>query len=193
MALTQHDQRLLTRCLAQEPGAWKDFVDRFMGLFVHVIQHTAYCRSVRLTQDDVDDLCADVFVTLVENDFAPLRRFKGNSSLATYLTVIARRIVVRQIAARRKAEALGHVSAHGKSIQRADAVVHQNAPLETREEIQQLMDTLHPRDAMAVRMSYLEQKSYAEIAAELKIPENSVGPILSRAREKLNEKREVGS
>lgn len=163
-----------------------------MGLFVHVTQHTAHCRSVRLSTDDIDDLCADIFVALIANDFAPLRRFKGNSSLATYLTVIARRVVVRQIIDRRMAEALGHVNAHGKSLQRADA----KAPkpeIDSHEEVQRLLKELHPRDATAVRMSYLENKSYAEIAAKLKISENSVGPILTRAKEKMNEKREVGS
>ncbi len=192
MALTDHDRKLLKRCLDKEPGAWKDFVDRFMGLFVHVTQHTAHCRSVRLSTDDIDDLCADIFVALIANDFAPLRRFKGNSSLATYLTVIARRVVVRQIIDRRMAEALGHVNAHGKSLQRADA----KAPkpeIDSHEEVQRLLKELHPRDATAVRMSYLENKSYAEIAAKLKISENSVGPILTRAKEKMNEKREVGS
>ena len=192
MALTDHDRKLLKRCLDKEPGAWKDFVDRFMGLFVHVTQHTAHCRSVRLSTDDIDDLCADIFVALIANDFAPLRRFKGNSSLATYLTVIARRVVVRQIIDRRMAEALGHVNTHGKSLQRADA----KAPkpeIDSHEEVQRLLKELHPRDATAVRMSYLENKSYAEIAAKLKISENSVGPILTRAKEKMNEKREVGS
>jgi len=41
VALTEIDRNLLKRCLAEEPGAWKDFVDRFMGLFVHVVTHTA--------------------------------------------------------------------------------------------------------------------------------------------------------
>ena len=94
MTLTEIDRSLLKRCLAEEPGAWKDFVDRFMGLFVHVVTHTAHARSVRLAQDDVDDLCAEVFMALLANDYAALRRFRGQSSLATYLTVIARRVVV---------------------------------------------------------------------------------------------------
>lgn len=193
MALTEHDRNLLKRCLAKEPGAWKDFVDRFMGLFVHVTQHTAHCRSVRLTPDDVDDLCADIFVALVGKDFAPLRRFRGKSSLATYLTIIARRVVVRQIVERRMAEALGHVSAHGKSLQRASAAVVPQPEIDNHDEIQALLKELNPRDATVIRMNYLENRTYAEIATELKISENSVGPILSRAREKLNEKRRVGS
>ncbi len=93
MALTEIDRTLLKRCLAEEPGAWKDFVDRFIGLFIHVINHVGHSRSVRLTSDDVDDLCAEVFVALLADDFAILRRFRGKSSLATYLTVIARRVV----------------------------------------------------------------------------------------------------
>ena len=59
MALTEIDRNLLKRCLAREPGAWKDFVDRFIGLFVHVIQHTAHVRSVKLTPHDVDELAKD--------------------------------------------------------------------------------------------------------------------------------------
>lgn len=178
--------------MAEEPGAWKDFVDRFMRLFVHVIQHTAHSRSVRLSQDDIDDLCADVFVGILADKYAVLRRFRGKSSLATYLTVVARRIVVHQISRRRMAEALGHVEAHGTSLAQADAVVPHRV-LDDREEIAQLLQELPPRDAAAVRMCHLENRSYAEIAAELQIPENSVGPLLTRARQKLNEKREVRS
>ena len=97
MALTEIDRNLLKRCLSEEHGAWKDFVDRFIGLFVHVINHTAHSRSVPLSPDDIEDLCAEVFVTLLSNNYSALRQFRGKSSLATYLTVIARRIVVKEI------------------------------------------------------------------------------------------------
>ncbi|MFK7821478.1 MAG: RNA polymerase sigma factor [Planctomycetaceae bacterium] len=190
MALTKHDRELLQRCLGKEPGAWKDFVDRFMGLFVHVVQHTAHCRSVRISRDDIDDLCADIFVAIVNNDFGVLRRYRGNSSLATYLTVIARRVVVRKISTRRMAEALGHVGA--KSMQRADSKP-QRSGFENREEVERLLAELPDRDATAVRMSFLEQKSYAEIAARLNVPENSIGPIISRAKEKMTSVRQVES
>jgi RNA polymerase sigma-70 factor (ECF subfamily) len=36
-----------------------------------------------------------------------------------------------------------------------------------------------------VRLYYLEGRSYEEISTELNVPVNSIGPILSRAREKL--------
>ena len=186
MALTEHDRNLLKRCLTRDPGAWKDFVDRFMGLFVHVIQHTAHSRSVRLSGDDADDFVADIFVAIVADDFAVLRRFRGKSSLATYLTVIARRVAVQRMVQRRAAEALGHVSAHTSSIESAEATV---GTTDDREQIKLLLAELDERAATAVRMSFLEGKTYREIAAALNIAENSVGPILTRAKQRLAERR----
>jgi RNA polymerase sigma-70 factor (ECF subfamily) len=186
VALTEIDRNLLKRCLAEEPGAWKDFVDRFIGLFIHVINHVGHSRSVRLSSDDVDDLCADAFVALLADDFAILRRFRGKSSLATYLTVIARRIVVREVSRRRMAEALGHVNAHQSSIEQAHASASQDVQrIESAEQVEQMLQRLPERDADIVRQFHLEGRSYGEISSRLGIPENTIGPTLSRARETL--------
>ncbi len=85
MALSDIDRNLLDRCLHRKPRGWEDFVDRFMGLVVHVINHTAQCRSTNLSAADREDLAADVFLAIVDNDMAVLRHFRGKSSLATYL------------------------------------------------------------------------------------------------------------
>ena len=68
-----------------------------MGLVIHVINHSAQARSIRLTAEDREDLCSEVFLTLVRDDFAVLRHFRGESSFATYLTVVGRRAVVHQL------------------------------------------------------------------------------------------------
>src|SRR4051812_26887822 len=87
VALSEIDRSLLDRCLNRKGRAWEDFVDRFMGLVVHVINHTAQCRSINLSAADREDLAAEVFLAIVDNDMAVLRHFRGRSSLATYLTV----------------------------------------------------------------------------------------------------------
>lgn len=188
MALTEIDRSLLERCLAEEPGAWKDFVDRFIGLFIHVINHSAHSRSVRVSSDDVDDLCAEVFVALLADNYAALKRFRGESSLATYLTVISRRIVVREMARRKMAEALGHVSAHHSSIEQARATPNWDVKrVDDREQIQRMLAGLPEREATIVRQYHIEGRSYREISSDLGVPENSIGPTLSRARERLKE------
>jgi RNA polymerase sigma-70 factor (ECF subfamily) len=181
VALTDLDRSLIQRCLAQETSAWQDFVDRFAGLFVRVVQQTAHSRSVPLSRDDADDLCGEVFLTVLANDFAVLRNFHGRSALATYLSVIARRVVVKEIIRRRMSEALGHVRAHHESLEQAEA----EPRIDQRELVQQMLSGLPELEAEIVRQFHLDGRSYSEISRSLRIPENSIGPTLSRAREKL--------
>ena len=188
VALTEIDRRILQQCLARAPGAWEDFVDRFIGVIVHVIRHTAHARSVPISPDDLDDLCSEVFVELLKDDFAVLRNFRGEASLSTYLTVITRRIVVKEIARRRKSEALGHVTAHQAAVE-SSGNGSRSSLVDQQDEVQALMRQLSPEDAQVVEMFYLKGLSYKRIAIELNIAENSIGPILSRAREKLKQQR----
>jgi RNA polymerase sigma-70 factor, ECF subfamily len=213
VALTEIDRDLLDRCVENAPGAWNDFVDRFYGLFVHVARHTAHSRSIRLDSADIDDLCADVFLTVLADGFRVLKAFEGRSSLATYLTVVARRVVVRSLSERRMAEALGHVSAHGESINRAmggerpvadRGAVDRNGlsgdrpnpgrpasenpdvkRVDDRDEVSRMLRGLGERDARIVREYHIEGRTYGEIAARTGVPENSIGPTLSRARTQL--------
>ena len=186
MALTEIDRELLNRCLAGEHDSWKDLVDRFLGLFVHVVQHTAHARSVRLDPEDIDDLCAEVFLALLDRNYAVLRAFRGEASLATYLTVVARRVIVREMARRRMAEALGHVSAHQSAL---DMVANHERPevqrIDDSDEVQKMLVGLPDMEAKIVRQYHIEGRSYHEISSGLGVPENSIGPTLSRARARL--------
>jgi len=183
VALSELDRNLLRRCLARKSGSWEDFVDRFMGLVVHVINHTAQARSIRLQPQDREDLCAEVFLTLVEDDFATLRHFRGQSSLATYLTVVARRVVVRTMIRRKLTSRLADAPLVAEGEAATGASPEQ--PLVDREEVQRLIEGLNEDEARVVRMYHLEGKSYHEISQAVGVPENTVGPMLSRARQKM--------
>ncbi len=189
MALTDIDKNLLRRCLTEEPGAWKDFVDRFIGLFTHVIHHTAHARSIRVSDSDVDDLLSEVFLVLLANDYRVLRNFRGNSSLATYLTVVSRRVVVKKMVERRMAEALGHVSTKSKLENIPEETTRHQQMADDHEEIQNMIKQLPPADAQIVEQYHLQGKSYQQISTDLDIPENSIGPTLSRARNRMRENK----
>jgi len=182
VALSDIDRQLLQRCLARQPHAWEDFVDRFLGLVVHVIQHTSTTRSIAVSQHDLEDLASEVFMAILADDYAALRRFRGQSSLATYLTVISRRVVVKELLKRRivpnQAEAgdMQHVEDHAHAA---------DERLANHEEVHRLLGELEGEEADIVRLYHLEGKSYHEISQEMGVPENSIGPVLSRARAKM--------
>jgi RNA polymerase sigma-70 factor (ECF subfamily) len=184
VSLSEIDRKLLERCLAREPRSWEDFVDRFIGLVVHVINHTAQSRSIRLTREDREDLTSEVFLTIVNDDFAVLRHFRRQSSLATYLTVIARRIIVRELLKRKNSSSLDDAAHHTQADGSGTAVAGEQR-ISDREEIERLMGELNGPEAEVVRLFHLEGKSYQEISDQVGIPENSIGPTLSRARAKM--------
>jgi RNA polymerase sigma-70 factor, ECF subfamily len=180
VSLSDVDRQLLDRCLSGSPRAWEDFVDRFLGLVIHVANHTAQVRGVPLQLATRDDLVADVFMVIIAGDYAPLRRFQRNCSLATYLTVIARRVIVRKLASGPRGAEMENVHTIA-----SDSDEMEMTRLENFEEVQDLLLRLEPQEAQIVRMYHLEGMSYHQISQEIGMSENSIGPALSRARSKM--------
>lgn len=182
MTLSDIDRQLLDRCLDNEPQSWEAFIDRFLGLVVHVVNHTATARGVTLPVAERDDLVAEVFLTLLKNDRAVLRRFRRQSSLATYLTVISRRVIVHQLTSAQRAAVQKNRIATEETVVRSG-----QQQVEDREQLETMLARLDPKEADVVRMHHLEGKTYREIGHHLGVPENSVGPLLSRARDKMRQ------
>jgi RNA polymerase sigma-70 factor, ECF subfamily len=182
VALSNLDRELLRDCLSHEAQAWENFSDRFLGLVVHVVNHTAVMRNISLSPELRDDLVADVFVSWIQKDFAILRRFRGQSSLATYLAVVARRIVFKRLSQLRLPNM--HLSIDALKLD-PPAPETNSYTREELEELELTIGRLSPSEATAVRMFHLEGKSYREIGSQIGMPENSVGPFLSRARDKI--------
>ena len=189
MPLTPQHRDLLRRCLHHEPGAWNEFVDQFLGLIYHVIHHSAHLRSVPLRPEDVEDLASEILLQLVAKDYHVLREFRGKSSLATYLTVVARRICVHELAKRTAAREVQprHDGRLDQVEADAEGPPKTGVGLETLEEVARLLKKLPARERQVVRLYYLEGRTYEEIATELHVPINSIGPILSRAKKKLRQ------
>jgi RNA polymerase sigma-70 factor (ECF subfamily) len=190
MARTAADQVLLDRCLKQEAGAWKAFVDRFLGLIFHVVERTSQLVGMPLRAADLEDVAAEILLQVIKNDFAVLRRFRGQSSLATYLTVIARRVCLHE---------LNRFSAERMPVQAPDrpqaeperlSVPAMFSEIESREEVEQLLRRLPAPERHVVRLFYLQGHTYQEISSELRIPINSIGPMLFRARQRLRKTSE---
>ncbi|QDV44759.1 RNA polymerase sigma factor SigX [Stieleria neptunia] len=180
MSLSDIDRILLQRCIDGAPRAWQDFTERFLGLVIHVANHTAESRGLSLDDSTRDDLVAEVFMVLLASDRGVLRRFRRDSSLATYLTVIARRVIARRL----------HLDGFRSrlSVTAAEpATTEPTERIENREEVERLMARLNPEESSVVRMYHLEGMSYQEISKAIGLAENSIGPMLSRARQKMRE------
>ncbi len=128
---------------------------------------------------DVDDVVQDVFLAALKQ----LRRFRGESSLSTWLTTITintcrthRRkqlLRLRWWTARRDA---------GEPMRGAPADPFRD---EASEEVRRAVQALPARDREVIVLFYLEDKPTAEIAKLLNVSANAVDIRLHRARERL--------
>lgn len=177
------DRTLLEQCLRGDSAAWSAFVERFGGLLAFVVDRTASQRRQPLAGADRDDILADILLEIIHRDAAVLRAFAGRSSLATYLTVVARRVSVRGLS--RLAAARGpHGTTDGASLTNvADVAVGGT----DRAQLEDLLDKLPADEASLIRLHHLEGHSYGEISRLTGMPLGSIGPALSRARQKLKE------
>lgn len=180
---TAVDRDLLKRCLGRAPGSWNDFVDRFLSLIYHVIGYTAHLRSTHVSPEDTEDIAAEVLLKIVANDFRVLREFRGASSLATYLTVVSRRICIQELARRQKNR--GTTRLEGD--EQPDAAPAAQHALESLDAVERLLRALSGKEREIVRLYYLEGRTYEEISTETEVPVNTIGAVLSRARKKLRE------
>ena len=180
MALTAQDRNLLRQCLGHESGAWNDFIDRYLGLIYHVIQHTAHLRSQYLQPEETEDIAAQIVSEIAANDYAVLRQFRLNSSLASYLTVIGRRICVNELAKHAPPRELQSGAGSNETLDKDGPARRPQATsgLEALEEVAKLLKKLPARERKVVQLYFIEGRSYEEISTELNIPINHIGVIL---------------
>jgi RNA polymerase sigma-70 factor (ECF subfamily) len=191
--LSDYDHRLLDRCLAHEPGAWREFVDRYMGLIYHVVHHVGYARSVNIRPEDVEDIAAQIFLAIVKDDYRVLRQYRRTAALPTYLSVIARRVCIKELVVRKREAELGHVTASRAALADAEETSDEIEPIATADEVERMLKDLPDREAQVIRLYHLQFLNYRQIAKQVGVPENSVGPILAKGRKglrKLAEQRQ---
>jgi len=138
------------------------------------------CRDARLPPADGEDFASSARLALLADDCAILRKHEGRSSLATYLTIVVRRLLVDQF--------------------RADGRWHASAEARRRGEAAVLLERLlhHDRrtfdDAVAIAAKKhpdLSKAQFEEIASAL--PERFPRPRLVELAEKDEERLAGGA
>jgi len=191
-ALVHHDEerRLIAALVARDRNAWSEFVERFQGLVYARVARTALEFNGRLDRSAIEDIRAEIFTALIENDFASLRRFEGRSSLATWLAIIARRTCLKWLhkSSQRQEQANQRIDDLPQENITAGGSADILAALIQAEDGRQLrtmLNRLNDGDRSVLRMFFMDGLSYAQISRDLGISINSVGPKLQRAQQRL--------
>ncbi len=126
---------------------------------------------------DAEDLAQEAFVRL----WRALPLYDGRASFSTWLYVIARNACLSELRRRgaRPTAALDDDAADPAT------PIAPGSPLDSRLDCETLVATLDEPQRRIVRLFYLEERSYEQVAEMLDMPINTVRSHLHRARKRL--------
>jgi len=145
-----------------------------LDLIERVIRFTA--RRQRLDESELEEFASIVKLKLVENEYAVIRKFQGRSHLATFITIVVRRMVLDyrihywgKWHASAEAKRLGDLAVEleqllnrdGRSIDEALPVLRAHHPDATRETLEELAERLPERRARRRMVDLAEAEGVA--------------------------------
>jgi RNA polymerase sigma-70 factor (ECF subfamily) len=176
------------RCAAGDAEAWRTLVDSYGALIAGLSRRLLHRRMGRASEADVDEIAAEVFLSLLRRDRLLLRRFDPRYRLSTYLGVLCRTEVSRWLR-RRVREPLSidtTAAAQGGSVEPDPAAGLLEAERAAAvEALRAALEELSERDRLLLTLRYLDGLDYRAIAEALGLNEQSVGQFLTRAKARL--------
>ena len=185
------ERELVARCVRAEPRAWERFVDEYGGAVLDAARFTLRRVLGAVRDEDADNVVQAVFVALCDKNAHRLKLFQGRSSLRTWLTSVTTRFALNYIRTEKRKGSLKYVAldeAAGEIPERERALLPGRA--EEREQLYAALERIPSRERLILKLFHFDGLSYKAIADVLKMPVNSISPLLLRARDSL--KKEVG-
>lgn len=181
------DRHLVARLLTGQEDSWQHFVLKYQSPLAQFVNRQLQATDQNNRSHDLEDILAEVFTIIVQDDFAALQRFEFKCRLSTWLLVIAKRVCWRHF----KRNHRFRQPRNGQA-SKYEILANLTAPprLETYDSetiatVRNQLLQLAQLDRELLEMHYFEQLDYRAIAQRLGLSVNSIGPKLHRAHVRL--------
>ena len=182
------ERALVDRLIRGETRAWEALVDGY-GPAVHEAASFTLRRVLGTAAvEDVENVVQAVFVALCDKNMHRLRLFQGRSSLKTWLTSVTTRFALNYIRTEKRKGALRHASLD-PAVDIAARAADFLAEFDERDRLHAAIERIPFRERLILKLFHFDGLSYKAIAGTLRIPVNSISPLLLRARESI--RREI--
>ena len=183
--MTDDAKQLLLRCFEGDKASWDRFVQDYAGLIYHTIKKTLALHRGSTPADSAEDIFQDTFLSLVKDDFAQLRRFRGDNgcTLASWL---------RMIAARRTIDHLRKSNQPANPLEESvlDGLADESENEGSDEQLQLLasvLPELQPGERIIIDLFFRQNLSAPDVASILHLSIGAVYTQKSRILAKLRE------
>jgi len=160
---------LINEIIAGSRQAFESLVEKYQPMVRKTVSYLFYRYRDNNNDAMVDDLTNDIFLSLMEDDFKKIRQFKGMSSFATYLRVIASRQVLGFL--RRPSREVQTKAADkiNKTVDSSPNPEELYRDQENRSLMAEAIAALKPADQLLMKLTYYQELSAEETARIMNI------------------------
>jgi RNA polymerase sigma-70 factor, ECF subfamily len=169
------DSQLIQDAIQGNDAAFKELVQKYES------RVAATVIGMLGPGQEAEDMGQETFIRFYRN----MKNFRGEASVATYLTRIAMNLCLNTIKRRKKIQFLRHSSMEDDLARIPDP--HNSHYDDTGEILRKALDKLTPEFRSVVVLRFFEEYSIREIADILSIPQGTVLSRLARSQKKLKE------
>lgn len=180
------DVRLMLQVRAGSAAAFEELVLRYQARLLTVLEHLVNNR------EQAEDLAQEVFLRV----FRARERYEPGAKFSTWLFTIANNVASNSLRSKSRRKEVGvpnQIGSDSTPMQLDQMALAASGQLPTRaldkaeaaEVVRLALESLNPRQRMALLLSKFEEMSYQDIAASMEMSVQATKSLLSRARENL--------
>ena len=186
-------RELVNRCIDKDKPAWNEFVFRLKAIAEKAVRLRLSRHNFPHTIEDIKDITQAIFLDIWEGN--KLELVKDQEKITAWLAMVAQNAAIDFI---RKAKNLIRqappvLNEDGFEVNVTDTLAAKSNPadelltLELTDILDSLINSFEPRDRLILKLNLLHSQSHKEIAALLRLPQNTVSTIIRRSLSKLRE------
>lgn len=183
----EKEKAILHECLVK--GNTQVLVREYGGLICNTVRKTLLFAGVVFMQEDIEDLQADVYIRIFDNDCRRLRQFNPDKlSLAGWIKLIANQTTINEI---RKKDPHA-IAKRSEKVLLEDFLVTMDSDngkhfetLEKMRAVKAAMAEMKPRDRDVIRLFFFQQLSLKEVAKTIGKNAKATQAVKNRARKRL--------
>ncbi len=136
-------------------------------------------------EEDVENVVQGVFLGLCDKNAHRLKLFQGRSSFRTWVTSVTARFALNYIRTEKRKGSLKYCLLDESAGERLEGDRDLLPGLEDRERMHRALEKIPSRERLILKLFYFDGLSYKAVAELMRIPVNSISPLLLRAKESL--------
>lgn len=190
-----NDINLVEGCIKRDLTAWATFIKKYSSLIFISIENRLKKYGFSLPHQDIEDTRQNVLASIWRDK--KLESVKNRADIAYWLAIVAGNEAMAYLKVKRGQEPQRKISLCDKIDEKelaefipldTPSPFDELARKELSKKIKEAIESLPAKEKLIMKLNFIHDKKYDEIARLLSLPKGTVSSYIKRAKERLRER-----